>query len=299
MPSGLKRGTALSKLSSPANDGAPVKRLRVDNDRIEVIGNDSSSMRTVFATTSETPKPLTTVLSEPGPAKAVNSENLTADAQTAHAQQDVPGDQKKSKRPHKAPSQDFLDCASLLIMLFIAHDYDPELKTPCLCGKGVRIVQCQDCQEYELSCQDCWINNHLKNPWHWARVWNGSFFVRSDISTLRENYAVQLGHYGKPCPTLDQPKPVKFTVTHSNGVHGTRLSFCNCGRGSRVEQLMRARLFPASLVEPETAFTFSVMREYDIHSLQGKIAAYDYFLSLRRLTDNVHTDQVNVSMSRS
>ncbi|KAE9406332.1 hypothetical protein BT96DRAFT_811095 [Gymnopus androsaceus JB14] len=56
---------------------------------------------------------------------------------------------------------------------------------------------------------------------------------------------------------------------------------------------MRARLFPASVAEPETAFTFTVMREYDLQSLQGKIAAYDYFLSLRRLTDNVHTDQVN------
>ncbi|KAJ3833393.1 hypothetical protein F5878DRAFT_699884 [Lentinula raphanica] len=164
---------------------------------------------------------------------------------------------------------------------------------PCPCGGGTKLVQCQDCQEYVLSCRECWIASHLNNPWHWARVWNGSFFVRSDISALRENFAIQLGHSGKPCPTLDQPKPVKFTVTHSNGVHGTCLSFCNCGQGSRVQQLMRARLFPASLLEPETAFTFTVLREYDIHSLQAKIPAYDYLLSLRRLTDNVHTHRVN------
>ncbi|KAJ3964048.1 hypothetical protein EV361DRAFT_812705 [Lentinula raphanica] len=164
---------------------------------------------------------------------------------------------------------------------------------PCPCGGGTKLVQCQDCQEYVLSCRECWIASHLNNPWHWARVWNGSFFVRSDISALWENFAIQLGHSGKPCPTLDQPKPVKFTVTHSNGVHGTRLSFCNCGQGSRVQQLMRARLFPASLLEPETAFTFTVLREYDIHSLQAKIPAYDYLLSLRRLTDNVHTHRVN------
>lgn len=127
-------------------------------------------------------------------------------------------------------------------------------------------MQCQDCQEYELSCKDCWISNHLNNPWHWAWLWNGSFFIQTDISTLHENYSVQLGHHGKPCPTLDKPKPVKFTVTHSNGVHGTRVLFCNCGKGSRVEQLMEARLFPALLVEPKTGFTFTVMREYDMTS---------------------------------
>ncbi|EEB99920.1 hypothetical protein MPER_00272, partial [Moniliophthora perniciosa FA553] len=51
-----------------------------------------------------------------------------------------------------------------------------------------------------------------------------------------------------------------------------------------------------SVDEPETAFTFAVMREYDIHSLQAKISAYDFFLTLRRLTDNVHTHLVNVFM---
>ncbi|KAE9389579.1 hypothetical protein BT96DRAFT_834691 [Gymnopus androsaceus JB14] len=56
---------------------------------------------------------------------------------------------------------------------------------------------------------------------------------------------------------------------------------------------MRAQLFPASVAEPETTFTFTVMREYDLQSLQGKIAAYNYFLSLCHLTDNVHMDQVN------
>lgn len=215
----------------------------------------------MFTTTSEPANSPPTVILEPGAANVVNSERSTVDVPAADASQDVVGDQKKWKQPHKPPSQDFLDCASLLILLLIAQDYDPNIETPCVCRKGPRTVQCQDCQEYKLSCRDCWVNNHLNNPWHWARIWNGSFFVCSNISTLHEDYAVQLGHHGKPCPTLSQPKPVKFTVTHSNGVHGTRLSFCNCGQGSHVEQLMRARLSPASLVEPETAFTLAMMRE--------------------------------------
>ncbi|KAL0058817.1 hypothetical protein AAF712_014485 [Marasmius tenuissimus] len=86
--------------------------------------------------------------------------------------------------------------------------------------------------------------------------------------------------------------PVSFTVVHSNGVHGTMLSFCNC-KTVKVEQLMRSRLFPSSVHEPETAYTFTMMREYDVQALQGQFSAYDWVHSLRRLTDNAHTHLVN------
>ncbi|KAL0574852.1 hypothetical protein V5O48_007125 [Marasmius crinis-equi] len=56
---------------------------------------------------------------------------------------------------------------------------------------------------------------------------------------------------------------------------------------------MKSRLFPATALTPETAYTFAMMREYDILSLQGKIPAYDWIHGLRRLTDNAHTHLVN------
>ncbi|KAL0564850.1 hypothetical protein V5O48_017186 [Marasmius crinis-equi] len=188
----------------------------------------------------------------------------------------------------------FMNILSLLTTWFLLHDWDPNLDHECFCGRGKRTVQCQDCQDFELCCTKCWLELHRYNPWHWARVWNGYFFVQSDISTLRKDgFAVQIGHHGRPCPLLDRPKPIKFTVVHSNGVHGTLLSFCNCSSATRVEQLMKSRLFPASALEPETAYTFSMVKEYDIHSLQGKIPAYDWVYALRRLSDNAHTHTVN------
>ncbi|KAJ3710096.1 hypothetical protein C8R42DRAFT_648974 [Lentinula raphanica] len=282
MPSGVKRGAGLSLLYSDPDENHSTKRLHLNNGLIEVIDDECSSAQATFIT----PRTASQTVSS-GLTPACNSTSVSNDTPETSACPSQP------KRPHKPPSQDFLNCAPLLIRLLTCHEYDPTMETPCDCGRGIRRVQCQDCHEYQLSCGDCWVKKHFNNPWHWARVWDGSFFVRSDISTLRENHAVQLGHHGQPCPTLDNPKPVKFTVVHSNGVHGTRISFCNCGSGSRVEQLMRARLFPSSLEEPQIAFTFTVMREYDIHSLQGKIPAYDYVLSLRRLTDNIHMDRVN------
>lgn len=287
MVSGAKQSAALSQLPLNLDGEQSSKRFRVDTDSIEMLDDDSHITRTTYSySTSAGSAPLGSTNTGKAPEPFAERDEMSPT---------IDPDVQPPKRPHRPPSQDFLDSATILTMLLMLHEYDTNLNTPCHCGRGLREAQCQDCQEYELSCTECWIQNHVQNPWHWARIWNGHFFVRSDISTLRDNYAVQLGHHGHMCPTLDELKPVKFTVTHSNGVHGTRLSFCNCGRGSRVEQLMRARLFPASIAEPETAFTFTVMREYDIHSLQGKIPAYDYFLSLRRLSDNVHTDQVNVS----
>lgn len=286
MPSGTKRSLGLSQLSHKCQAEQSPKRLRVHSDHIEVVDQGSSSMRTTFKTPlqpSQPPPPMS-----PLPIPSISQGDF---AEEVHEAAFTPASSKHCQK--KPLSQDFVNHSSLFITLLLLHEYDSGIGTACACSRGVRLVQCQDCQDYQLSCKNCWIDNHLSNPWHWARLWTGEFFVRSDISMLRDNYAVQLGHHGHPCPTLDAPKPVKFTVTHSNGVHGTRISFCNCGTSSRVEQLMRARLFPASTGEPETAFTFTAMREYDIHSSQAKTPAYDYFLSLRRLTDNIHTHDVN------
>ncbi|THU83090.1 hypothetical protein K435DRAFT_823037 [Dendrothele bispora CBS 962.96] len=56
---------------------------------------------------------------------------------------------------------------------------------------------------------------------------------------------------------------------------------------------MQAHLFPGSAAEPISAFSFSVLKEYDLHTLQAKFGAYDYCFSLRRLTNNVFTHLVN------
>ncbi|KAK1222232.1 hypothetical protein PQX77_014926 [Marasmius sp. AFHP31] len=188
---------------------------------------------------------------------------------------------------------DFEAIVGELTAWLLLHEYDPSLNSECLCGTGECIVQCKDCQDFQICCKECWIFQHRMNPWHWARVWNGNYFVCSDISVLRKGgFAVQLGHHGEPCPLLNQPKPIKFTVIHSNGVHGSRLSFCAYRSTDQVQQLMHARLFPSSPRTPETAYTFARMREYDIQALQGQLPAYDWIFALQRLADNAHTHLV-------
>ena len=61
-----------------------------------------------------------------------------------------------------------------------------------------------------------------------------------------------------------------------------------------MQQLLRAQLFPATVDQPTTAFTFNVLREYHVHSLESKQSAYSYMGALRRLTNNTFIDDVPV-----
>jgi hypothetical protein len=81
-----------------------------------------------------------------------------------------------------------------------------------------------------------------------------------------------------------------------NGIHATRVSFCHCeGSPSKWHQLFAANLFPATVNDPQTAFTFRYLRQWQIETLQSNITAYDYIRTARRMTDNVFTGNVPVS----
>src|SRR5215470_7471589 len=100
---------------------------------------------------------------------------------------------------------------------------------------------------------------------------------------------VQLGHGGGSCP---MPGDVRrdFTVVHTNGVHSLIVRFCGCGHLEDASlyrvQLLRMYWFPASLDSPRTAFTFDFLNTFHVLTLQSKISAYDYYLSVTRLSDN-------------
>ena len=194
--------------------------------------------------------------------------------------------------------EDFEDHFNDLLQLIIEHNADDDLGSPCSCGNGIRTTQCHDCTQYQITCTGCFVRGHQTNPFHWAEVWDldRGFFVRRDISTL--GAVIYLGHKGAHCP--NPLNNILFTVVDSNGVHGTRLSFCGClGAGGKIKQLMKARLFPATTRDPKTAFTFKVLKEFHLHNLESKKAAYDYLGAIRRLTDNAFMADVLVSLIHS
>ncbi|KAJ7793798.1 hypothetical protein B0H14DRAFT_2393108, partial [Mycena olivaceomarginata] len=113
--------------------------------------------------------------------------------------------------------------------------------------------QCLDCTGYAMSCQQCFVEAHRQNPFHWAEVWDTleGLFIQHDISKL--GHIIQLGSCPSPCGEQ------LFTVVDGNGIHSTRLSFCGCYElpPNKMRQLMRSRLFPATTREPEASFTIN------------------------------------------
>ncbi|KAJ7138606.1 hypothetical protein C8R46DRAFT_1321618, partial [Mycena filopes] len=189
---------------------------------------------------------------------------------------------------------DFGDHFEALGSLLLDLESNPLVEDPCPCGRlGMKAdTHCYDCTGYRIACKSCFLDSHLRNPFHWAEVWDPmrGFFIRHDISKL--GHVIQLGHNGGACPSPCGESG--FTIVDDNGVHSTRLSFCGCHElpPNKVKQLMQSQLFPATTRGPETAFTFNMLKRFQLHNLESKKAAYDYLGAIRRLTDNAFTADV-------
>ncbi|KAJ7256755.1 hypothetical protein C8J57DRAFT_1650145 [Mycena rebaudengoi] len=141
------------------------------------------------------------------------------------------------------------------------------------CNMGAAEYRCMDCMGGgELICLNCLRSRHRQLILHRVEKWNGQFF---DRKTLRElEVRLQLGHWHEAqnqCPVPERPHNDSFVIIDDHGVHEVFVDFCGCGRGgSHVQQLLRARLFPATTTRPATAATFSVLRRFHLLSFESK-----------------------------
>jgi hypothetical protein len=101
---------------------------------------------------------------------------------------------------------------------------------------------------------------------------------------------VQLGHAPGHFCSNPKPAPHNFTVVHTNGVHSVNVNYCECDHyaqaGSHRQQLLRRQWFPATHKEPKSCATFTVLEQFHMHNLQGKITGYDFYSALEKLSDN-------------
>jgi hypothetical protein len=195
--------------------------------------------------------------------------------------------------------KDFQSAFSKLLYYILADKSDPLIGEPCDCGAGPRTCRCKDCFSSKPTCESCFVKAHANQPTHWAEVWNGSFFDRRDISELSPGYATTLGHsrFGETCPYADYSKPIQFILVDINGVHQTKVVFCQCKESSfgRVDHLMASKIFPSTIARPESGFTFAVLQDFHLHTLTSKKSAYDYMEAICCKTDNAFPESVPVS----
>ncbi|KAJ7434267.1 hypothetical protein B0H11DRAFT_2164741 [Mycena galericulata] len=173
-----------------------------------------------------------------------------------------------------------------------------------LCGVAAAIYRCRECFTDDLYCQKCIVAHHVDTPLHKievpeTQVWDPKegMFARTTLKTL--GLRIQLGHgkRGKGrrglCVLPSTAVNDDFVVVASNGIHEVGLDFCNCSTAQPHDiQLMRARWYPATGKNPQTAGTFSVLRRYHLMALESKCSGSEFYNSLARETDNSGTEPV-------
>lgn len=109
-------------------------------------------------------------------------------------------------------------------------------------------------------------------------------FVRRNLKQL--GMLVQLGHpRGEGC-SAPRSGPSNFINIHSTGIQPVSIIYCAClNAPPRRIQLMRFGWFPGTVEDPHTAATMNCLRDFHVKNLQSAQSAYDYYGSLKLLSD--------------
>ena len=198
---------------------------------------------------------------------------------------------------------------------FISEILDLEAPPVTLSCSHCQIQQgcfrCKDCFSQALLCCSCCFAVHSKTPFHRIEKWTGTFFDTTSLN--QEGFVLHLGHGGEPCPVGSQTGGLQGTqpensddegeaqkyaedvplaswekqdsrclvVVDISGVHQLQVGWCQCSVASDHHiQLLRSRLFPASVKRPSTAFTFAVLDYFHIDAVECKISASSFFSKL-------------------
>lgn len=122
-------------------------------------------------------------------------------------------------------------------------------------------------------------------------MWTGTYFDAHTLHNL--DFVMYLGHDGAPCPA--SVRLLEMVIIHTNGIHRRSVQFCDCNSlTENFQQLLILRLFPATLKFPATAFTFDLLDVFHQLTLCSKITPYDYFDTLKKLTNLAFPQDVEV-----
>ncbi|KAM6490383.1 hypothetical protein JOM56_014147 [Amanita muscaria] len=151
------------------------------------------------------------------------------------------------------------------------------------------LYRCHDCFNASSCCGSCTIKAHGQLPTHRIKKWNGCFFEPASLKQL--GLVVQLNHVlNEPCLNPSQAFNDDFVILDLDGIHSVALRYCNCHRTvPRPTQLLRSRLFPATVIEPKTAATFRLLEAYQLLSFTSKVSGFEFYQSIARRTDNTGT----------
>ncbi|KAG2054965.1 hypothetical protein BDR06DRAFT_982211 [Suillus hirtellus] len=179
---------------------------------------------------------------------------------------------------------DFNDNKDITYAIYNEHVAETTTE-PKKCG-CTAAYRCQDFFGTALYCKDCTVSRHQESPLHRIQHWDDRHFKCASLKDL--GLQIQLGHpvWGRCC----NPSPAfhnKFVVLDVNSVHLFAIDYCTCKTAqSSTTQLLHARWFPATTIDPRTATTFCLLHHFHILTFSLKASAFEVWQVLSRLMDN-------------
>ena len=156
------------------------------------------------------------------------------------------------------------------------------------------LYRCRRCLHTPQYCKTCLMSSHKHELHHGMERWDKGrkIWISTNLGEL--GAAIYLGHGGERCPSII-PRMRDMTIMHEGGVHRFSVRFCSCHSPKKDhEQLLEARLWPASWGLPQTAFSFGVMEQFQLLSVKCTISAHDFFAYLASTTDSEFPADVTV-----
>ncbi|KAI6006387.1 hypothetical protein EDC04DRAFT_2583076, partial [Pisolithus marmoratus] len=197
------------------------------------------------------------------------------------------------------------------------------------CCQAEGSIRCMSCTHVHAWCGPCTVKVHRNLPFHKVQRWNGTHYQATSLMEL--GFLWHMGHGGEPCPqswddsdpeelgyvtgggppnhrsvmylfwrpyddlTTRKSSGFQMTIVHTEGIFTHQISGCNCPGSDPIQwhlELLRQRLFPASISKPKTAFTFDVLDHFLIDALECKTSAMSFYQKLKRFTNNAFTERV-------
>ncbi|KAF8430555.1 hypothetical protein L210DRAFT_3614647 [Boletus edulis BED1] len=166
--------------------------------------------------------------------------------------------------------------------------------TPLVCHScGANgTCKCGDCFGSPMLCKPCMAKSHRLTPFHRPREWTGKFFEETTLHSILEDPDWEdisiAPNYLRP-PANDPC----ITIVDVTGVHFITVNYCSClGSPPAHLQLLRQKLFPATIKSPRTCFTFGVLDDFIRDNLECGTSVMNYYSKIRRITSNVFPDAV-------
>ncbi|OCH92735.1 hypothetical protein OBBRIDRAFT_704601, partial [Obba rivulosa] len=143
----------------------------------------------------------------------------------------------------------------------------------------------EDCMDLQLYCKTCVLDLHARLPFHRLQVWVKTHFERVTLKSM--GLRIQLGHpIGVPCPNPSTAFGDDFILIDLTGIYEISIDFCDCESTlPHTKQLLRARIFPTTTIEPKTGATFRILEHFHIESAQAGTSVQAFYNTLARCTD--------------